>query len=178
MQPGSSASSLSSILASNKRLKKNNGTKTTTVFLKQSTECNKNLELLGNFIWYHGRLGKKVTCELLQQNGQFLVRSARSKVDLQIKVVLSVKWNNRHYHFGIKKNGTYFSIEELQFDSIVQLISFYFTSKHPLTKRSKAILLQPLYRCVEFDAPYVLRGALNLAFVCAVIIFLYTFSIK
>ncbi|VIO97492.1 Uncharacterized protein BM_BM1235 [Brugia malayi] len=127
MQPGSSASSLSSILASNKRLKKNNRTKTTTVFLKQSTECNKNC----NFIWYHGRLGKKATCELLQQNGQFLVRSARSKVDL-----------------------------------------------HPLTKRSKAILLQPLYRCVEFDAPYVLRGALNLAFVCAVVIFLYTFTIK
>uniref|UniRef100_A0A1I8ESV6 SH2 domain-containing protein n=1 Tax=Wuchereria bancrofti TaxID=6293 RepID=A0A1I8ESV6_WUCBA len=136
------------------------------------------VEILGNFFWYHGRLGKKVTCELLQRNGQFLVRSARSKVDLQIKVVLSVKWNNRHYHFRIKKNGTYFSIEELQFDNIVQLISFYFASKHPLTKRSKAILLQPLYRCVEFHAPYVLREALNIAFVCVVVIFLYTFIIK
>ncbi|EFO14889.1 hypothetical protein LOAG_13626, partial [Loa loa] len=87
------------------------------------------VEMLGNFFWYHGRLGKKATCELLEQNGEFLVRSARSKIDLQIKPVLSVKWNNKHYHFGIKKIGAYFTIEELLFDNIIQLISFYFTSK-------------------------------------------------
>ncbi|OZC12077.1 SH2 domain protein [Onchocerca flexuosa] len=136
------------------------------------------VEILGNFFWYHGRLGKKTTCELLERNGQFLVRLARSKVDLQIKTVLSVKWNNRHYHFGIKKNDEYFAIEELQFDSIVHLISFYFVSKHPLTKRSDAILLQPIYRYIEMDTPYILKGALNLAFACTVVIFLYMFAIS
>ncbi|VDK69244.1 unnamed protein product [Onchocerca ochengi] len=136
------------------------------------------VEILENFFWYHGRLGKKTTCELLERNGQFLLRSARSKVDLQIKTVLSVKWNNRHYHFEVKKSDEYFAIEELQFDSIVHLISFYFASKHPITKRSNAILLQPVFRYIEMDTPYILKGALNLAFACTVIIFLYMFAIS
>ncbi|KAM3718069.1 Breast cancer anti-estrogen resistance protein [Dirofilaria immitis] len=116
-----SASSSSSISTSDEYLTKN----TTTTMLPKQT----NLELLENFFWYHGRLDKMTACELLERNGQFLVRSARSKVDRQIKTVLSIKWNNRHYHFVIKKSGKYFTIEELQFDSIIHLISFYFISK-------------------------------------------------
>lgn len=43
--------------------------------------------------------------------------------------MLSIKWNDKHYHFGIKKSGEYFTVEELLFDNIIQLISFYFTTK-------------------------------------------------
>lgn len=58
--------------------------KTNEISLKyeNNTEFYVLVEILENFFWYHGRLGKKITCELLEQNGQFLVRSARSKLDL------------------------------------------------------------------------------------------------
>ncbi|VDK79303.1 unnamed protein product [Litomosoides sigmodontis] len=174
MLPNTSASSISQ-LPVNKCWKR--GT-TKKLIQSDQTICKQNLEVPGSFCWHHGRMGRKIACELLEENGQFLVRSARSKLDLKIKTVLSVKWNNRHYHFGIKKIGEYFTIEELSFNNIIQLISFYFTTKHPLTRQSKAVLLQPLYRSVEAEEPFILGGVLCLAVACAVVIFIYFFALK
>ncbi|VDK39684.1 unnamed protein product [Gongylonema pulchrum] len=48
---------------------------------------------------------------------------------IQVKVVLSIKWENRHYHFEIKQEYKYFWIEEIQSDSIVQLLAYHFINK-------------------------------------------------
>uniref|UniRef100_A0A0M3IFF0 SH2 domain-containing protein n=1 Tax=Ascaris lumbricoides TaxID=6252 RepID=A0A0M3IFF0_ASCLU len=135
------------------------------------------VETLDNAEWYHGRLSRRNACELLQDNGDFLVRLARSKTDSLLKAVLSVRWDGQHYHFEIRERHGFFSVEELRFDSIVNLIQHYLSKQCPITRRSAAIIKQAVPRVEYLDAPFILRGAINVMVACFIIVFLYICSI-
>uniref|UniRef100_A0A915BNI4 SH2 domain-containing protein n=1 Tax=Parascaris univalens TaxID=6257 RepID=A0A915BNI4_PARUN len=134
-------------------------------------------ETLDNAEWYHGRLSRRNACELLQDNGDFLVRLARSKTDSLLKAVLSVRWNGRHYHFEIRERHGFFSVEEVRFDSIVSLIQHYLSKQCPITRRSAAVIKQAVPRVEYLDAPFILRGTVNVMVACLIIVFLYICSI-
>ncbi|VDM26109.1 unnamed protein product [Toxocara canis] len=134
-------------------------------------------ETLDNAEWYHGRLSRRNAAELLQDNGDFLVRLARSKTDCSLKVVLSAKWEGRHYHFEIRERHGFFCVEEVYFDSVVNLVRHYLSKQCPLTRRSGALIKEPVGRVQFLDEPFILRGAINVMVACLIIIFLYICSV-
>uniref|UniRef100_A0AC34R5A2 Tyrosine-protein kinase n=1 Tax=Panagrolaimus sp. JU765 TaxID=591449 RepID=A0AC34R5A2_9BILA len=83
--------------------------------------------------------------DLLEQ-GHFLVRLTEPQKGAGMKLVLSVRWNKRSYHFIINYEPPKYYIERFQFDNIVDLINFYVQRKVPVTEKSGAMLLQPVPR--------------------------------
>ncbi|TKR61346.1 hypothetical protein L596_028464 [Steinernema carpocapsae] len=75
--------------------------------------------------WFHGRIPKDEAEDLLQFDGQFLVRFAKDKTDGVVKTVLSSLWNGTHSHFLIREQMGLFGIEESQFETIPSLIEFH-----------------------------------------------------
>ncbi|KAH7725701.1 TK/FER protein kinase [Aphelenchoides avenae] len=92
--------------------------------------------------WYHGKAAKRYASALLRNHGDFLVRLGQSRADNQFKPVLSVKWNERDYHFLIRESDGLFSVEGRFFDSITGLVAFYAQRKCSLTRKSGAKLLR------------------------------------
>ncbi|KAI6174144.1 SH2 domain-containing protein [Aphelenchoides besseyi] len=77
--------------------------------------------------------------------GDFLVREARDRSDRIVKPVLSLLWNDRAYHFLIKQTAfKMWYVDQRVFDSIASLISFHRRSGLPISRRSGALLVNPI----------------------------------
>ena len=65
-----------------------------------------------------------------------------------MKLVLSVKWNGKPYHFIINQGDRdlKYSIEKYQFDTIGDMIHFYVSRKCPVTEKSGACLIKAVPR--------------------------------
>lgn len=83
--------------------------------------------------------------KLLNEQGHFLVRLTEPKPGQGMKLVLSVRWNKKPYHFIIQRENKYY-IERYQFDNVIDLINFYYTRKVPVTEKSGALLMHPVPR--------------------------------
>uniref|UniRef100_A0AC34Q6T7 Tyrosine-protein kinase n=1 Tax=Panagrolaimus sp. JU765 TaxID=591449 RepID=A0AC34Q6T7_9BILA len=85
--------------------------------------------------------------KLLSEHGHFLVRLTEPKLGSGMKLVVSVRWHKRPYHFIVNQdqNGKYY-IEKFQFDNVVELINYYYTKRIPLTEKSGCCLLTPVPR--------------------------------
>ncbi|XP_076839592.1 SH2 domain-containing protein 3A isoform X2 [Brachyhypopomus gauderio] len=116
--------------------------------LKLSTED------IRSHAWYHGQLQREAAEELLQNDGDFLVRDQRSGGG---DYVLSCMWKNQHMHFKIihvvlrPKQGytrELFQFENDQFDNIPALIRFHVGGRRPISQASGATILHPVTRSV------------------------------
>ncbi|KAK0412150.1 hypothetical protein QR680_006061 [Steinernema hermaphroditum] len=94
--------------------------------------------------FFHGRLTKEEANARLTQDGQYLVRFAKDRSDGQVKAVISARWNGKHCHFVVREKFGLFSVADAQFESIDSLLQFHERKKQPLTKKSGALIAEPI----------------------------------
>lgn len=92
--------------------------------------------------------------KLLSEHGHFLVRLTEPKQGLGMKLVLSVRWHKRPYHFILNRDeaGRYY-IEKFQFDNVVDLINYYHRKRIPVTEKSGVVLMTPVPR-QDWEIPH------------------------
>ncbi|XP_061089298.1 breast cancer anti-estrogen resistance protein 3 homolog isoform X3 [Conger conger] len=116
--------------------------------LKLSTED------LRSHAWYHGQLPREGTEELLERDGDFLIRDSLTSPG---DYVLSCQWRNEPMHFKIirvvlrPKKGysrELFQFEQDQFDNVPALVRFHVGGRRPISEGSGAIIFHPINRTV------------------------------
>ncbi|XP_048414962.1 SH2 domain-containing protein 3C-like isoform X2 [Stegostoma tigrinum] len=107
---------------------------------------------LRSHTWYHGRIPREVSENLVQKNGDFLIRDSLTCVG---DYVLTCRWKNEPLHFKINKvmikpNEAYTRIQYLfereSFDNIPALVRFYIGNRKPVSEQSGAIICTPINR--------------------------------
>ncbi|XP_072344747.1 SH2 domain-containing protein 3C-like isoform X2 [Scyliorhinus torazame] len=107
---------------------------------------------LRSHTWYHGRIPREVSENLVQKNGDFLIRDSLTCVG---DYVLTCRWRNEPLHFKINKvmikpNETYTRIQYLfereSFDNIPALVRFYIGNRKPVSEQSGAVIYTPINR--------------------------------
>ncbi|XP_004689824.1 PREDICTED: breast cancer anti-estrogen resistance protein 3 isoform X2 [Condylura cristata] len=117
-------------------------------------------EDLRSHAWYHGRIPRQVSENLVQRDGDFLVRDSLSSPG---NFVLTCQWKNLAQHFKISRtvqrlseaySRVQYQLEMESFDSIPGLVRCYVGSRRPLSQQSGAVIFQPInrtlpLRCLE-----------------------------
>ncbi|KAG7316150.1 hypothetical protein KOW79_021016 [Hemibagrus wyckioides] len=102
--------------------------------------------------WYHGQLHREGAEELLNNDGDFLVRDSSTGGG---DYVLSCMWKKQSMHFKIirivlrPKQGytrELFQFENDQFDNIAALVRFHVGGRKPISQASGAVITHPVTR--------------------------------
>ncbi|XP_051041533.1 breast cancer anti-estrogen resistance protein 3 isoform X2 [Phodopus roborovskii] len=113
-----------------------------------------NSEDLRSHAWYHGRIPRQVSENLVQRDGDFLVRDSLSSPG---NFVLTCQWKNLAQHFKINRtvlrlseaySRVQYQFEMESFDSIPGLVRCYVGNRRPISQQSGAIIFQPINRTV------------------------------
>ncbi|KAI1891960.1 hypothetical protein AGOR_G00149090 [Albula goreensis] len=110
--------------------------------------------------WYHGAIPRQVAENLIQRDGDFLIRDSLSSPG---NYVLTCQWKNSPQHFKINKkvvamNEAYsrvqYMLERDGFDSVPALVRYYVGNRKPVSEVVGAIIFQPInrglpLRCLE-----------------------------
>ena len=106
--------------------------------------------------FFHGKVTRQTTENLLCRNGQFLVRESNSQPG---QFVLSCLYKEAHLHFIIHEHesteiGTQskFSFDGALFDSVRDLIAYHVNSQQPITTISDSVIIEPVNRCLPLEA--------------------------
>ncbi|XP_060058083.1 breast cancer anti-estrogen resistance protein 3 isoform X2 [Erinaceus europaeus] len=111
-------------------------------------------EDLRSHAWYHGRIPRQVSENLVQRDGDFLVRDSLSSPG---NFVLTCQWKNLAQHFKINRtvlrlsevySRVKYQFEMESFDSIPGLVRCYVGNRKPISQQSGAIIFQPINRTV------------------------------
>ncbi|KAM6168803.1 breast cancer anti-estrogen resistance protein 3 isoform 2-T2 [Erethizon dorsatum] len=111
-------------------------------------------EDLRSHAWYHGRIPRQVSENLVQRDGDFLVRDSLSSPG---NFVLTCQWKNLAQHFKIHRtvlrlseaySRVQYQFEMESFDSIPGLVRCYVGNRRPISQQSGAIIFQPVNRTV------------------------------
>ncbi|KAM9110507.1 breast cancer anti-estrogen resistance protein 3 isoform 3-T5 [Megaptera novaeangliae] len=111
-------------------------------------------EDLRSHAWYHGRIPRQVSENLVQRDGDFLVRDSLSSPG---NFVLTCQWKNLPQHFKIRRtvlrlseaySRVQYQFETESFDSIPGLVRCYVGNRRPVSQQSGAIIFQPINRTV------------------------------
>ncbi|XP_048207949.1 breast cancer anti-estrogen resistance protein 3 isoform X2 [Perognathus longimembris pacificus] len=111
-------------------------------------------EDLRSHAWYHGRIPRQVSEDLVQRDGDFLVRDSLSSPG---NFVLTCQWKNLAQHFKINRTvlrlseaytRVQYQFELESFDSIPGLVRCYVGNRRPISQQSGAIIFQPINRTV------------------------------
>ncbi|XP_015229343.1 PREDICTED: tyrosine-protein kinase Fes/Fps isoform X2 [Cyprinodon variegatus] len=92
--------------------------------------------------WYHGAIPRLEVQQLLQNDGDFLVRQSQEK---QVYVI-SVQWEGSCKHFLIQNTDNLYRLDGEGFTSIPKLIHHLHSSRLPVTKKSEAVLKKPIVK--------------------------------
>nr|XP_043900141.1 breast cancer anti-estrogen resistance protein 3 isoform X2 [Solea senegalensis] len=123
-------------------------------------ELKMNCEEPRSHAWYHGAIPRQVAENLVQRDGDFLIRDSLS---IPGSYVLTCQWRNAAQHFKINKkvvmlNEAYsrveYRLEREGFDSVPALIRYYVGNRKPVSQVVGAIIFQPInrslpLRCLE-----------------------------
>ncbi|KAM9475679.1 breast cancer anti-estrogen resistance protein 3 isoform 3-T4 [Clarias gariepinus] len=102
--------------------------------------------------WYHGAIPRQVAENLVQRDGDFLIRDSLSSPG---NYVLTCQWKNSPQHFKINKrvvvmNEAYSRVQYLfekdGFDSVPALVRYYVGNREPVSEVVGAIIFQPINR--------------------------------
>ncbi|KAM5322798.1 breast cancer anti-estrogen resistance protein 3 isoform 1-T2 [Glossophaga mutica] len=111
-------------------------------------------EDLRSHAWYHGRIPRQVAENLVQRDGDFLVRDSLSSPG---NFVLTCQWKNLAQHFKIHRtvlrlsevySRVQYQFEMESFDSIPGLVRCYVGNRRPISQQSGAVIFQPINRTV------------------------------
>ncbi|XP_010870345.2 breast cancer anti-estrogen resistance protein 3 isoform X2 [Esox lucius] len=104
--------------------------------------------------WYHGSIPRQVAENLIQRDGDFLIRDSLSSPG---NYVLTCQWKNSPQHFKINKkvvaiNEAYSRVQYLfekeGFNSVPALVRYYVGNRKPVTEAVGAIIFQPINRAL------------------------------
>ncbi|XP_045904692.1 breast cancer anti-estrogen resistance protein 3 [Micropterus dolomieu] len=123
-------------------------------------ELKMNCEEPRSHAWYHGAIPRQVAENLVQRDGDFLIRDSLSSPE---SYVLTCQWRNAAQHFKINKkvvmlNEAYsrveYRLEREGFDNVPALIRYYVGNRKPVSQVVGAIIFQPInrglpLRCLE-----------------------------
>uniref|UniRef100_A0A7N8YKK4 Breast cancer anti-estrogen resistance protein 3-like n=1 Tax=Mastacembelus armatus TaxID=205130 RepID=A0A7N8YKK4_9TELE len=123
-------------------------------------ELKMNCEDPRSHAWYHGAIPRQVAENLVQRDGDFLIRDSLSSPGCY---VLTCQWRNAAQHFKINKkvvmlNEAYsrveYWLEREGFDNVPALIRYYVGNRKPVSQVVGAIIFQPInrglpLRCLE-----------------------------
>uniref|UniRef100_A0A3Q3VT70 Uncharacterized protein n=1 Tax=Mola mola TaxID=94237 RepID=A0A3Q3VT70_MOLML len=123
-------------------------------------ELKMDCEELRSHAWYQGAIPRQVAENLVQRDGDFLIRDSLSSPG---SYVLTCQWRNTAQHFKINKkvvilNEAYtrveYRLEREAFDSVPALIRYYVGNRKPVSQVVGAIIFQPInrvlpLRCLE-----------------------------
>ncbi|XP_044054364.1 breast cancer anti-estrogen resistance protein 3 isoform X2 [Siniperca chuatsi] len=123
-------------------------------------ELKMNCEEPRSHAWYHGAIPRQVAENLVQRDGDFLIRDSLSSPG---SYVLTCQWRNAAQHFKINKkvvmlNEPYsrveYRLEREGFDNVPALIRYYVGNRKPVSQVVGAIIFQPInrglpLRCLE-----------------------------
>ncbi|XP_078802223.1 breast cancer anti-estrogen resistance protein 3 isoform X1 [Oryzias latipes] len=130
-------------------------------------ELKMNCEEPRSHAWYHGAIPRQVAENLVQRDGDFLVRDSLSSPG---SYVLTCQWRNAPQHFKVNKkvvmlNEAYSKVEyrldKDGFDSVPSLIRFYVGNRKPVSQVVGAIIFQPINRSLPLrymEEKYALSG--------------------
>lgn len=93
--------------------------------------------------WFHGLKPRREIEDLLQEDGDFLVRASKDKSTKETVFTLSVFWNKLR-EFKIRHDETGWSVEENYFPTITTLINNLYGKC--VTKKSQIILKRPIIK--------------------------------
>ncbi|XP_069742558.1 SH2 domain-containing protein 3C-like isoform X3 [Narcine bancroftii] len=125
---------------------------------------------LRSHAWYHGRIPREVSENLMQKNGDFLIRDSLTCVG---DYVLTCQWRNEPLHFKINKvmikpseafTRIQYLFERESFDNIPALVRFYIGNRKPVSEQSGAIIYCPINRTLPLrylEASYGLSNGKN-----------------
>ncbi|KAH8381206.1 hypothetical protein KR200_009953, partial [Drosophila serrata] len=124
------------------------------IALKKALEWELSLDAreLRSHAWYHGALPRQRAEEIVQREGDFLVRDCASQPD---NYVLSCRSKSAVLHFVLNKlvlqpetvyERVQFQFEEDAFDTVPDLITFYVGSGKPISAASGALIQFPCNR--------------------------------
>ncbi|XP_070688247.1 breast cancer anti-estrogen resistance protein 3 [Pempheris klunzingeri] len=115
-------------------------------------ELKMNCEEPRSHAWYHGAIPRQVAENLVQRDGDFLIRNSLSSPG---SYVLTCQWRNAAQHFKINKkvvmlNEAYsrveYCLEREGFDNVPALIRYYVGNRKPVSQVVGAIIFQPINR--------------------------------
>uniref|UniRef100_A0A671NWM4 BCAR3 adaptor protein, NSP family member n=1 Tax=Sinocyclocheilus anshuiensis TaxID=1608454 RepID=A0A671NWM4_9TELE len=104
--------------------------------------------------WYHGAIPRQVAENLVQRDGDFLIRDSLSSPG---NYVLTCQWKNTPQHFKINKrvvamNEAYSRVQYLfekeGFDSVPALVRYYVGNREPVSEVVGGIIFQPINRAL------------------------------
>uniref|UniRef100_A0A1I7TF92 Tyrosine-protein kinase n=1 Tax=Caenorhabditis tropicalis TaxID=1561998 RepID=A0A1I7TF92_9PELO len=95
--------------------------------------------------WYHGLLPRADINTLLENDGDFLVRTSHIAGQDTAKTVLSVKWKGKCHHWQLqeKEDGS-ITIEERKFESVLDMVTTLRMKRLPVSINCPALLLNPI----------------------------------
>ncbi|CEF66052.1 Tyrosine-protein kinase Fps85D [Strongyloides ratti] len=115
-------------------------------------DCNETLEELLKLPYYHGFLPREDMRKMLLKPGDFLVRLSQPSEGKRRVYVLSVaKENNAKYpklkHYLLTKNDkNEYIVEKNKFETIKELIEYYWKQQQNVSDKRELILLNPIER--------------------------------
>ncbi|XP_054458345.1 breast cancer anti-estrogen resistance protein 3 [Anoplopoma fimbria] len=123
-------------------------------------ELKMNCEEPRSHAWYHGAIPRQVSENLVQRDGDFLIRDSLSSPG---SYVLTCQWRNAAQHFKINKkvvmlNEAYsrveYQLDREGFDNVPALIRYYVGNRKSVSQVVGAIIFQPInrglpLRCLE-----------------------------
>ncbi|XP_059379072.1 breast cancer anti-estrogen resistance protein 3-like isoform X2 [Carassius carassius] len=104
--------------------------------------------------WYHGAIPRQVAENLVQRDGDFLIRDSLSSPG---NYVLTCQWKNTPRHFKINKrvvaiyeaySRVQYLFEKEGFDSVPALVRYYVGNREPVSEVVGAIIFQPINRAL------------------------------
>ncbi|XP_070553369.1 uncharacterized protein [Ptychodera flava] len=98
---------------------------------------------LTHMVWYHDMLPRAKASQLLQEDGDFLVRR---KEDGSGQFVLSVKWGGTEKHILIKEQDQKYRFEGNGFTTVSDLIEGCVKSRTSVISSSQLLLKRPIVR--------------------------------
>ncbi|XP_055285997.1 SH2 domain-containing protein 3A isoform X2 [Moschus berezovskii] len=102
--------------------------------------------------WYHGPLSRQKAEDLLQQDGDFLVRASKSRGG---HPVISCRWRGSALHFEVLRvtlrprpgrPTALFQLEDERFPSLPALVRSYVIGQRPLSQATGAVASRPVPR--------------------------------
>lgn len=102
--------------------------------------------------WYHGPLSRQKAEDLLQQDGDFLVRASKSRGG---HPVISCRWRGSALHFEVLRVAlrprpgrptALFQLEDERFPSLPALVRSYVIGQRPLSQATGAVASRPVPR--------------------------------
>ncbi|KAK0410052.1 hypothetical protein QR680_004917 [Steinernema hermaphroditum] len=106
--------------------------------------------------WFHQKLSKNKANDLLQLDGQYLVRLGRDRADGALKFILSLRWNGTHLHIRIRRRNGLYSADGAQFQTIQEMLDFHKNKQKTVSRKTGAMLYEAVIRRSPKNSPKLL----------------------